>query len=510
MSRINTNVSSLIAQRVLGNNTNNLNSSLERLSTGLRINRGKDDPAGLIASERLRSEAKSLNTAISNADRADQVSNIAEGGLQEISGLLTELQGLVTGTASKAGLSDDEKKANQLQVDSILQTIDRISSSTSFQGIKLLNGNFEFKTSSVAATVTDYRVNSAKFNGTSLSVDVQVTQSAQQAGQYLSFGGAGIDLTANSKFVFEIAGNLGSRQLEFTSGTTLQTIAAAINTFTDVTGVQAVASSNNTGIKIYSKEYGSDQFVSTKVTNAGGAAGSGIYDLAAANFNASKTTGNTAFASATNALTDKGQDVGATINGIAATASGKNIRINTDFLDVEVTLKTSGTGGNAQALGTVGGAGNKAFYITGGGADFQLAGKVDIAGKVTLGINDVAVRKLGNSTLGFLSSLGSGQTNNVASSASLGNAQNIVSEAINQVSSLRGRLGAFQKNTVGATIRNLGVAVENTTAAQSAIRDADFATETAQLTRSQILVSASTTVLGQANQAPQSVLQLLR
>ncbi|MDX2119220.1 MAG: flagellin [Planctomycetota bacterium] len=508
MSRINTNVSSLIAQRVLGNNTNNLNSSLERLSTGLRINRGKDDPAGLIASERLRSEAKSLNTAISNADRADQVSNIAEGGLQEISGLLTELQGLVTGTASKAGLSDDEKKANQLQVDSILQTIDRISSSTSFQGIKLLNGNFEFKTSSVAATVSDYRVNSAKFNGTSLAVDVQVTQSAQQAGQFLSFGGAAIDLTAGSKFVFEVAGNLGSRQLEFTSGTTLGTIAAAINTFTDVTGIKATAS--GTGIKLYSKEYGSDQFVSTKVSNAGGSAGSGIYDLAATNFNASKTSGATAFASASNALTDKGQDVGATINGIAATASGNNIRINTDFLDVEVTLKTSGSGGNAQALGTVGGSGNKAFYITGGGADFQLAGKVDIAGKVTLGINDVAVRKLGTSSLGFLSSLGSGQANNVATSSSLGTAQSIVSEAINQVSSLRGRLGAFQKNTVGATIRNLGVAVENTTAAQSAIRDADFATETAQLTRSQILVSASTTVLGQANQAPQSVLQLLR
>ncbi len=509
MSRINTNVSSLIAQRVLGTNSNNLNTSLERLSTGLRINRGKDDPAGLIASERLRSEAKSLNTAISNADRADQVSNIAEGGLQEISGLLTELQGLVTGTASKAGLSDDEKKANQLQVDSILQTIDRISSSTSFQGIKLLNGNFEFKTSSIASTVSDYRINSAKFNGANLSVDVQVTQSAQQAGQFLSFGGAALDLAAStSKFTFEIAGNLGSRQLEFTSGTTLTTIAAAINTFKDVTGVQAKAS--GTGIKLFSNEYGSDQFVSTKVTAAGGSAGSGIYDLATNDFNSSKTSGATAFASATNAKTDKGVDVGATINGIAATSSGRNIRINTDFLDVELTLAATGSGGNAQSLGTVGGSGNKAFYITGGGADFQLAGKVDISGKVTLGLQDVAVRKLGNSTVGFLSSLGSGQANNVATSASLTNAQSVVSEAINQVSSLRGRLGAFQKNTVGATIRNLGVAVENTTAAQSSIRDADFASETASLTRSQILVSASTTVLGQANQAPQSVLQLLR
>src|SRR6202008_4871114 len=106
MSRINTNVTSLISQRVLGYNQQLLGVALERLSTGLKINRGKDDPAGLIASENLRSEIKSINTAISNSERADQVVNITEGGLQEVSGLLTELQGLVTATASKAGLSD--------------------------------------------------------------------------------------------------------------------------------------------------------------------------------------------------------------------------------------------------------------------------------------------------------------------------------------------------------------------------------------------------------------------
>ena len=115
--------------------------SLERLSTGLRINRGKDDPAGLIASQRLDAEAKSLNQAIANANRADQVVNIAEGGLNEVSGLLTNLQGLLTSSASKAGLSKEEKDANQLQIDSILQTIDRVASATNFQGIKLLNGN---------------------------------------------------------------------------------------------------------------------------------------------------------------------------------------------------------------------------------------------------------------------------------------------------------------------------------------------------------------------------------
>ena len=165
MSRINTNVQSMIANRILNHNKGALNTALERLSTGLRINRGKDDPAGLIASENLRSEIKATSAAINNAERADQVVNIAESGLQEVSGLLEELQGLITSTASSAGLSREERDANQLQIDSILQTIDRVSSATSFQGIKLLNGNFDFKTSGVSTGITDYKINSAKAVG---------------------------------------------------------------------------------------------------------------------------------------------------------------------------------------------------------------------------------------------------------------------------------------------------------------------------------------------------------
>ena len=106
---------------------------------------------------------KAISAAISNSERADKVVNIAEGGLGEISNLLTELQGLVTTSANTAGLSKEEKEANQLQVDSILQTIDRIASATSFQGQKLLNGNFDYTTSGVAAGVTDFKINGAKF-----------------------------------------------------------------------------------------------------------------------------------------------------------------------------------------------------------------------------------------------------------------------------------------------------------------------------------------------------------
>lgn len=507
MSRINTNVQSMIAQRVLGQNNAGLGNTLERLSTGLRINRGKDDPAGLIASESLRSQIKSTTAALSNADRANQVVNTAEGGLQEVSGLLTELQGLVTNTASAAGLSEDEKKANQLQVDSILQTIDRISGSTSFQGIKLLNGNYDFKVSGMAAGVSDYRVNAAKFNGSSQALNALVTKSAQQGGLYANFGGTSVNLSGvvGAEFKIEVRGNKGARELTFTSGTALSNIVKSINTFSDVTGVTATLSSNTSGVRLTSNEFGANEFVSVKVL-AGGAtlSGTGITNLSANDTDVlGGTTSGWSSTAASGGIRDTGQDVEATINGIRAVSSGKTARINTDFLDVELTFTNSAS----QTLGGVGGA--TTGYITGGGANFALAGNVDIAGKVSIGVSDTAVRKLGSAANGYLSSLGSGQTNSLDGSGDLSGAQKIISESINQISSLRGRLGAFQKNTVGATIRSLNVAVENSQAAESAIRDADFATETASLTRSQILVSASTNVLGLANQSPQSVLQLL-
>ena len=520
MTRINTNVASLLGQRVLGQNNKALNESLERLSTGLRINRGKDDPAGLIASENLRAEKTAVGKAISNAERADQVVNIAEGGLDEISSLLNELQGLVTETSNTAGLSTEEKEANQLQIDSILQTIDRVAQATSFQGTRLLNGNFDYGTTNVDAAVDSFQVNGAKLNfGGTRDVDVIVTGSAQVGGFFLSFGGDNLNLGgagasdgANDQFVIEIAGTEGSRELSFASGTTLNSVVAAINSFTDVTGVTGTVSGN--GIRLDSTEYGQNEFVSVKVvddSNIGTGSNIGIYNFEAQDTNTANTTIASTFTNAANPLKDSGQDVSATINGIVATTAGRTASINTDFLDVELNISaTSGTA-NAQTLGAL-----TAFQITGGGADFQLAGQVDIAGKVSLGIQNVAVRSIGESelTVGgttstyFLADVGSGKDLNLVD-GDTGAAQSVIEEAIRNVSSLRGRLGAFQKNTVGATIRSLGVSLENTTAAESVVRDADFAQETAGLTRSQILVSSATNILGIANSQPQNALQLL-
>jgi len=500
MSRINTNVNSLLSQRILSGNNNALSKSLERLSTGLAINRGADNPAGLIASEALRAEKAAIGAAIGNAERADQVINIAEGGLQEINSLLVELQSLVGQSANEAGLSVEEKEANQLQIDSILQTIDRIASITSFQGTQLLNGTFDFTVSAQSTFVADLAVNAAKLNhGENREVQVLITQSAQRAGLFLSLGGTQLDLASSEEtFVFEVAGDKGSRQFTFASGTSINAVADAINTFTQVTGVTAATS--GTGVVLKSSDFGSSHFVSFKMVNDGAQTGA-IHGLSSSNENVAVAAGSTDFSAAVtgSAVRDSGQDVGAIINGISATAKGKVARINTDFLDVQVELNTSG----AQTLHAI-----DAFTITGGGARFNLGPNVDITNQVSVGIGNVAARNLGSLTTGYLDQLGSSKAANVVD-GDLSKAQDIVKNSIAQLSGLRGRLGAFQKNVIGSTIRSLGVAMENTSAAESAIRDTDFAKETAELTRSQILVNASTQVLAIANSQPQSVLALL-
>ena len=502
MSRINTNVSSLIAQRILGQQNQGLNKSLERLSTGYRINRGADDPAGLIASERLRSEKTAISAAIGNAERADQVVNIAEGGLQEINTLLLEVQSLVGQSANDAGLSREEREANQLQIDSILQTIDRISQATSFEGIKLLNGTFDFAVNNQNASITDFNVNAAKLEtGDTRDISVVVTASAQHGAVFMSAGGTSLDLATNtSTFVFEVAGAKGSREFTFASGTTLSEIATGVNTFKSVTGVSATVS--GTGIVLNSIEFGANEFASVKISQDGGQAG-GVYTMTDGQNTVADTSTGTAYSAATNPIRDDGQDIGAIINGINATADGKRARINTDFLDVELELDDTA----AQALNSF-----TAFTITGGGAKFNLGPAVNITNQVSVGIENVAARNLGRNVLDSetyqLDDLGSGKNLNVVD-GNLEFAQQVVDSAIGQVSALRGRLGAFQKNVVGATIRSLGVSLENTSAAESAIRDTDFAAETANMTRSQILVQAATNTLAISNSNPQNVLSLL-
>src|SRR5256885_9869872 len=142
MARINTNVASLTAQRGLSRSQKTLSDTLQRLSSGYRINRGADDPVGLIASEGLRSEISGIHQAIDNSQRASNVISTAEGALGEVASLLLNIKSLIVQAANTGALSPDEIAANQLQVDSAVQSITRISNTTTFAGLHLLNGGF--------------------------------------------------------------------------------------------------------------------------------------------------------------------------------------------------------------------------------------------------------------------------------------------------------------------------------------------------------------------------------
>jgi len=473
MSRINTNVSSLVAQRALAKNNSALNTSLQRLSTGLRINSGADDPAGLIAANNLMAEKTGLSTAIDNASRASNIVGTAEGGLNEVSSLLDQLNGLVGQSANTGGLSQEEQDANQLQVDSILGTINRIAGATSFEGKQLLNGNMDYTTTGNTG-VTNLQVNSARIpDGSNVNVVVNVTGSAK-VGTVALVSGA---LSATNNITLEIAGNKGTQQLSFAGGTALSAVTAAVNSITGATGVNATNSAG--GMHFDSASFGSDQFVSVKVISEVSAVVSGGLS-----------------ANGTKVL---GADATVTVNGAAAQAHGLNVT----FRNTDVDLNFDIASAQNSATGT------GSFSITGGGATFSLGSKASLASKASIGIGSVATSNLGDSSLGFLNSLASGGANS-GSTGNYSNAQSIIDKAIKQVSQMRGRLGAFQKYTIGSTVNSLQVALENTSSAQSAIQDTDFASETSNLTRNQILSQAASTVLSQANSAPQAVLSLLR
>jgi len=182
MTRVNTNVSSLTAQNRLQRTNSDLQTSLTRLSTGLRINSGKDDPAGLIASESLRSDITSINKALSNTQRANQIIGTADSALGQVSSLLNDIRGLVVEAANNGGLSESEIAANQLQVDSSLEAINRISQTTTFQGRRLLDGSLDFNTNIGGVnTVSDLRIDSANLGSTgAVSVDVNISAAATQ------------------------------------------------------------------------------------------------------------------------------------------------------------------------------------------------------------------------------------------------------------------------------------------------------------------------------------------
>ncbi len=478
MTRINTNVQSLVAARVLTSNNEGVNQSMHRLSTGLRINTGRDDPAGLIASETMRSEKTAIAAAIENARAADNMLGVTEAALGEISALLIDLEDLIDSSANEAALSDKEVAANQLQIDSILSSIDRIAGSVTYKGMKLLNGNYAYTLSGTGgSTLSNIQVDGAKLvpNNTR-TVLVEQTASAQ-TGQ-LTWSATAAGGTLGGTVTIEVTGNYGTDQFSFASSTSVSDMVTAINASKELTGVSARAS-GSVGLVFNSIDYGSEEFVSV-----------------------SKVSGTSSFsttdADGATASQDYGRDSSVRINGRDAITNGLQATVRSAVLNATVTLEESANDGTATYT----------FGVTGGGATFSLAPDLGLAGYEGIGLDNMATTSLGDPTIGRLSEIGSGQPYQMTSKK-FATAQRILRSAQDQVSSLRGRIGAFQTNTLKTTVNALNVAFENTAAAESAIRDTDYALETSNLTRQQILAQTATVTLQMSNQMPQNVLSLL-
>lgn len=278
MSRINSNISALSATNYLTRNQADLATSLERLSSGLRINRGADDPAGLIASESLRSEIRGINAAIDNSSRAINVISTADAALGEVSKLLLDVKGLVNASTNSGALSDEEVEANQLQIDSLLESINRVANSTQFNTKKLLNGQLGYTVSAQNTTsIPRLQIFGARVpSGSALPVTLQVTQSAQTAvlnitaggGNGLSASGFSSSLSSANNVTIEVRGRLGTETFTFTGGTTVSSIASTISSFKNLTGVSAsltnAVGGSATGISFSSTGYGSSEFVSVR------------------------------------------------------------------------------------------------------------------------------------------------------------------------------------------------------------------------------------------------------
>jgi flagellin len=312
-----------------------------------------------------------------------------------------------------------------------------------------------------------------------------------------------------STMTLEIKGPKGVQEITFQSNTTYTAMVTAVNALTQFTGVEAtllVGGSPQSGLVFRTSEYGSENFVSVKRISPP-SSGNSFQTFKLADATALPAT--IPWGSLVAAEIDSGRDVTALVNGSLAIGKGLEVTVNSVSLGAYLRL--------SEDAGIRPGATPSSFYVTGGGALFQLGPEVTALQQANFGIPSVAASRLGASDTSvgveFLSSLKTGGRNSIEAAVQRGNdfadAQEVLKGSIDEITELRGRLGAFERNVLDTNARSLQSQFENLTASESRIRDADFTLETSKLTRSQILVSAGTSTLSLANQQSQQVLQLL-
>lgn len=327
MSRINTNVSSLVAQKTLSRSNGQLQEALSRLSTGVRINAGKDDPAGLIASENLRRDITASQRAITNTERATQLISTADSALGQISNLLNDIRGLVTEAANTGVLSSEQISANQLQVDSSLEAIDRIAQVTTFQGRKLLDGSLDFikTTTSGGSSVVDLNIQKANLGSTgALNVAVDITSAATRA-----------SITNNAAAINYAAGSAASGAITLPTVTTPQSQASGNLNLTGAAGqinIQAVAGGA-----------------------AEGATGNATDITVQAASNVAQATGNISLANS-GAVINVQAAAGGAADGTVGNAADVTIQAAAGIAHASGTLNLAATGGSLNISAVAGGA----------------------------------------------------------------------------------------------------------------------------------------------------------
>jgi flagellin len=461
---ITNNVASINAQHNLGRTNALLSKSLERLSSGLKINRGADGPAALVISEQQRAQISGLQAAIDNSSKAVALVQTGEGALNEINGLLTKIRSLAV-DSSNAGVHDaNSLAANQAEIANALETIDRIAGNTQFGTKKLFDGTAGFDGTTSDTDVTFLRATSAAPTGISAVV---VTTAAQRASVV---GGNAVGTLAADETL-----TVNGVAISLATGDDITAVSNKINNFTGQTGV--TAEDDGAGaLRLRTTTFGTAATIRVQSSVAAGANTTGI---------------------GTAEVSDAGVDVQGTIGGLSGVGSGnvltaQGISVSFALAAGSTTTAVTGAQGNVNVVDR--------------SLQFQIGAN---AGQTA----SVAFDKLDTGALG-IGANGAGTANlgavDVRNFAGAQDAIRVVDQAINDVSSLRGRLGAFQSNTLESNANNLRTTLENTTAAESVVRDTDFAAEIASFTKYQVQLQAGASVLGNANQITQLVAGLLR
>jgi flagellin len=545
---INTNVASLSAQNQLSNSQKLNDQALERLSSGLRINSAKDDAAGLAISERFTSQINGLNQAARNANDGISLAQTAEGALEETSNILQRIRELAVQSANATNSASD-REALQQEVGQLLNEVDRVASTTQFNGLNLLDGTFTAKdfqvgananqtisvsvsgvrTSQLGASVNDAGKLNFTVTGDTTGVTNATRTISDGAGSYGATravegavsANAISDITINNKTIdsstaYAISGD------SYRGGDSAYAKAGAINAAAGLTGVSAVAK-NTVEFGGNGGNPGEDDFFTIATANNATAEfdTDGSYalkingetviskDLSTGDVIADAEISLDDAIADINAASDKTGVVASKENGklVLTAQDGRNIEIDEDLEfstdDTTTANVTTATTVFSSTVETTAGT-----DVVGGGTD-------TFRGTVTLSSNDSV--KLG----GTLSDLGFNSAQaNIATSGSLegltietvsgaSSAIQKLDAALNTINDNRAQLGAVQ-NRFESTISNIQTTSENLSAARGRILDADFAAETAKLSKSQVLQQAGISVLAQANARPQQVLSLLQ